>query len=80
MKQDQEYRLLRGRIRACFGTQAHFAQDMGMSDCTLSHKLNGRSEWTAHEIRKACQLLEIPGDDIKLYFFLRIELRILNKQ
>lgn len=69
MKQDQEYMLLRGRIRACFGTQASFAQGMGMSECSLSHKLNGRSEWTAGEIRKACQLLEISCDDIRRYFF-----------
>ncbi len=69
MKRNLEYALLRGRIRACFGTQAHFAQAMDMSECALSQKLNGRSEWTAGEIRKTCQLLEIPGSDIELYFF-----------
>ena len=69
MKRDQDYSLLRGRIRAWFGTQACFAQAMGVSECALSHKLNGRSEWTAGEIRKACQLLEISGNDIKPYFF-----------
>ena len=60
---------LRGRIRTYFSTQASFAQALEMSECALSQKLNGRSEWTAGEIRKSCELLGIPADEIHLYFF-----------
>lgn len=60
---------LRGRIRTYFSTQAAFAQAMEMSDCTMSLKLNGRTEWTAGEIRRAGQLLDIPADKLHLYFF-----------
>lgn len=64
-----DYSKLRGRIRTYFTTQAAFAQALGISVCTLSQKLNGLSEWTAKEIRKACELLEIPPEEIPAYFF-----------
>lgn len=64
-----DYQKLRGRIRAQYITQAEFAQAMGISVCTLSQKLNGISEWSAREIRKACELLEIPPEEIHAYFF-----------
>ena len=64
-----DYSRLRGRIRTYFHTQEAFAKAMGMSMCSLSKKLNGQSEWTADEMRKACDLLEIPVADIHLYFF-----------
>ena len=60
---------LRGRIRTYFSTQAAFAEAMHMSACALSQKLNGRSEWAAGEIRRACELLDIPADELHLYFF-----------
>jgi transcriptional regulator with XRE-family HTH domain len=64
-----DYSKLRGRIRTYYTTQAAFAQALGVSVCTLSQKLNGLSEWTAKEIRKACELLEIPPAEIPAYFF-----------
>lgn len=64
-----EYARLRGRIRTIYKTQARFAESLGVSECSLSHKLNGHTDWTADEIRKACELLEIPGSDLHLYFF-----------
>ncbi len=64
-----DYARLRGRIRAIYHTQAAFAKSMGLSECALSQKLNGHTEWTADEIRKACEILEIPADELHLYFF-----------
>lgn len=64
-----DYSALRGRIRAVFGTQAAFAEAMSISECAVSQKLNGRSEWAADEIRRACELLSISPEDIPLYFF-----------
>lgn len=64
-----DYSDLRGRIRARYRTQALFAEALGISECSLSQKLNGHTEWTAGEIRKSCELLEIPENDLHLYFF-----------
>ena len=64
-----DYSELRGRIRARYRTQALFAEALGISECALSQKLNGHTEWTAGEIRKCCELLEIPEKDLPLYFF-----------
>lgn len=63
------YQELRGRIRARYKTQAAFAHAMGISECSLSKKLNGRAEWSATEIRKACELLGIEPEYIPQYFF-----------
>lgn len=64
-----DYSKLRRRIRAYYDTQAAFAKDLGVSECTMSLRLNGLAEWTAKEIRKACELLEIPPEEIPAYFF-----------
>ena len=63
------YGKLRGKIREVFSTQAAFAAALGVSECALSQKLNGHTEWTANEIRKACDLLSIPAGDLHLHFF-----------
>lgn len=60
---------LRGRIREKFGTQEAFAKAMGMSETTLSSKLNGKTDWTRQEIEKAGKLLGIPIEEIPSYFF-----------
>lgn len=64
-----DYSRLRGRIRTYFSTQAAFAKALGISECALSQKLNGISEWTAGEIRRTCKLLEFPPEEIPAYFF-----------
>lgn len=63
------YRKLLGRITEIFGTQAKFAEAMGISEHTISIKLNGKSEWKQPEIAKACQLLNIPIREMHAYFF-----------
>lgn len=64
-----DYSRLRGRIREYFSTQAAFAQAIEMSESSLSQKLNGWSEWDTGEMRRACEVLEIPADKLHLYFF-----------
>ena len=63
------YAKLRGRIVEKFRTQAAFAGAMGMNTATMNGKLNGRSQWTADEITKACELLDIPLEKAHIYFF-----------
>lgn len=60
---------LRGLIRERFGTQAIFAQAIHLSACAVSQKLNGKSEWSADEIRQACDVLGISTEQIPQYFF-----------
>lgn len=64
-----QYQELRGLIRARYRTQDLFAKDVGISPCSVSKKLNGKSEWTAMEIQKICALLEIEPETIPRYFF-----------
>jgi len=58
-----------GRIVEKFGTQREFSKQMGMSEGTLSSRLTGRNSFSADEILKACQLLDIDAADASIYFF-----------
>ena len=64
-----DYAVLIGRIKDKYGTQGHFAKEMGMSRSGLSAKLNNHRDFTTEEIVKACELLEIPAAAIPLLFF-----------
>jgi hypothetical protein len=63
------YSKLRGRIVEFFGTNASFADAMGIDRSSLSFKLNNKTPWKREEIEKACVLLEIPIEEVHLYFF-----------
>lgn len=64
-----DYSLLCGRITTICKTQGVFAKRMGISEHTISKKLNGLAEWKQSEILKACEVLCIALCDIPLYFF-----------
>jgi len=66
-----DYNKLRGRIVEKFGTQGAFAEAMGMSNGSLSMKLASKSYFSADEIVKACELLEITSGEVSAYFFTR---------
>lgn len=63
------YSKLRGKIREIFGTNENFANAMEMDLSSLSAKLNNKSPWKREEIEKACALLQIPIEEVHLYFF-----------
>lgn len=63
------YSKLLGRIVEKVGTQSKFADKMGLSERTISLKLNGRIEWKQNEIANACRVLDIIENDIPSYFF-----------
>jgi len=63
------YGRLRERILLRYSTLGDFAVALGISRASLSLKLNNGSEFTASEIRKACELLDIPVAEIGDYFF-----------
>ena len=64
-----DYSKLCGKIREKFGTQTAFAKAMGKSESTISQKLNNQRDWTRVEIERACELLDIPLEDVGSYFF-----------
>ena len=64
-----DYSKLLGRITEKFGTQARFSGAMGMSERSLSLKLNSKVPFKQPEISKACQLLGISDKEIPAHFF-----------
>ena len=63
------YAKLLGRIVEKVGTQGRFASDMGLSERTISLKLNGKVGWKQNEIATACRILDIKECEIASYFF-----------
>jgi len=64
-----DYSKLCGKIKEKYKTQRSFASAIGLSERSLSLKLNGDRGWKQFEIDVACKLLDIPIADIPSYFF-----------
>lgn len=64
-----DYTKLNGRIVEKCGTQAIFAERMGLSERTISLKLNNKVAWKQPEMQKAAFVLNFPETDIQVYFF-----------
>lgn len=69
---EYDYDKLIGKIAEKFRTRGRFAAAMGVSERTLSLKMNNRIDFTQDEIIKACEILEIKHSDIPIYFFTQI--------
>lgn len=67
------FRLLRGRIVAEYGTIEEFSKACGYSRKIMSEKLNNKSRFNAYSIMKICETLNIPRDEIGMYFFNKVE-------
>ena len=63
------YSKLIGRIIECCGTRVKFAKLMGVSEHTMSLKLNGKVQWRQVDIARACDILDISYKEIPEYFF-----------
>ena len=64
-----DYAKLNGRIVEKCGTQAVFAKRMGLSERTISMKLNNKIAFKQSEIQKALEVLDLASDEIQAYFF-----------
>lgn len=64
-----DYSKLNGRIIEKCGTQVVFAERMGLSERTISLKLNNKVAWKQPEMQKAAGVLEFPETEIQTYFF-----------
>lgn len=63
------YSKLLGRIVEEVGTQYKFAEAIGLSERTVSLKLNGKVGWKQDEIKRACEVLNIDISEVCNYFF-----------
>lgn len=64
-----DFSKLRGKIVEVFGKQEAFAKALGLSERSLSLKLNGDRYFKPPEISKAIKLLGLSFADIPEYFF-----------
>lgn len=64
-----DYSKLLGRITEKYGTQSKFSGALGLSERSLSLKLNSKIGFKQDEISKVCNLLELAETDIPSYFF-----------
>lgn len=64
-----DFSKLKGRIREICQSETNFAKEMDINRSTLSSRLNNKSDFSATEITKACQVLKISTDEVGEYFF-----------
>lgn len=64
-----DYNKLKGRIQEVCITRAEFAKAIGISEASLSLRLNNRREWTQDEMLKAAEVLRFDMSELKEYFF-----------
>lgn len=65
----KKHKRLRGRIVEKYNTIGEFAEKAGMSRAWIGMKLSGTADFSAKDIRRWSELLEIEPDDIGSYFF-----------
>ena len=63
------YSKLRGRITEICGTHGKLAKQLGVSERTLSLKLNNKISFKQNEIIRIAKILQITGAEIEDYFF-----------
>lgn len=66
---EKNYSELKGKMHSCGLTQRDLAQQIHISHCTLSLKLNGKTPFTQSEIWAICNALGISSIEIGHYFF-----------
>lgn len=64
-----DYRKLKGAIIEKYESQSAFAKEIGISERTLSLKINGKIAWKQNEILRAIKALGLKNGDIQEYFF-----------
>ena len=63
------YSKLIGRIKEYRFTHERLAEAININKSSLSAKFNNRSNFTQPEIDAICELLDIPNEEIGIYFF-----------
>lgn len=65
----KDFSKLSGKIVEKYGTQYNFALALGLSERSLSLKLNNKVGWRDEEMERAIDLLDLDLNDIPAYFF-----------
>nr|DAD56970.1 MAG TPA: Protein of unknown function (DUF739) [Bacteriophage sp.] len=63
------YNKLKGKIVEVFGNQNNFASKLGVSEVSVSRKLNRKTEFSQSDIERWSNLLGIETADYGDYFF-----------
>jgi DNA-binding Xre family transcriptional regulator len=69
MKMEFDYSKLLGRIKECGHTQEALAKEIGITESSMSLKLNDKARFKQIEIRAICKILDIQDNEIGSYFF-----------
>lgn len=64
-----DYSNLLGEMRKNGFTQEKLAKSIGISEVSLNLSLNNKRTFKQKEITKICECLNIPIEDVQLYFF-----------
>lgn len=68
-KLQYNYMKLRGKIIESYGSQKKFADKLGISENSISKKMQGKTGFSQDDIVKWSELLNIDKKDYSLYFF-----------
>lgn len=63
------YRKLRGRIIEKYGTMAAFAEEIGISQNSLSKKMTGKTGFSQEDIERWSLLLDIQPNEYGPFYF-----------
>lgn len=64
-----DYSKLRGRIVEKYGSQSAFVRQYGISENSFSRKINNKVRFSADDIIRISEMLEIPKELVGAYFF-----------
>lgn len=64
-----DYSKLRGRITEKFGSAIEFSKALGVSNVTVSKKLNEKAGFSREDIEAWSNLLDIESNEYGSYFF-----------
>lgn len=64
------YKKLKGRITEVFGTQANFAEAVGISKNSVSKKLTGKTEFSQSDVERWAKLLHIDRCEYGEFFYM----------
>lgn len=64
-----DYSKLKGKIVEVLGNQSNYAKALGLSETSITNKLNNAVYFTQGEIITSVEVLHISLEDISTYFF-----------
>ena len=78
MKHRYNYDKLRGKIKEIVGSESKYAELLGLSNASISAKLNSLVPFSITEIDKSVTILNIPTNEIYEYFFSKESWKKIN--